>query len=296
MNVAAKACVLRRSRARVSANLTIRPDSTNSSWPSPTVRAALPGPELPRHSRLRHRPQHPLRKTAETVDAARHGRINRAKRHDLVDLRALFEGENIGITRLASLGNKLNVDETDILPALLEHEPTRIVFMYLEGIRHGRALFDIAQNSPKPIVLFKGNISPVAARIARSQRERPQRDARCRSRGQPIGHHFGQPLCRLRVDRGFVLAAAHGREQFGDFRRLGRHGRYRGRLGYRTSFDLVPLREETGTAIEGKFRGGYLKIANPVDIGDFFDVRGTLEMIELSSPTPVDGMLSACST
>lgn len=204
-----------------------------------------------------------------------------------------LRGENIGITRLASLGNKLNVDETDILPALLAHEPTKIVFMYLEGIRRGRALFDIARNSSKPIVLFKGNISPVAARIARSHsasvlNETKVADAAAQQSGMISVKHFAD--CALIADA-FLLPPMGGNNLV-IFGGSGGMGVIAADWAYRTGFDLVPLRKETCSAIEGKLRGGYLKIANPVDIGDFFDVRGTLEMIELIIADPsVDGML-----
>ena len=204
-----------------------------------------------------------------------------------------MRAENIGITRLASLGNKLNVDETDILPVLLEHDATKIVFMYLEGIRRGRALFDVAKDSPKPIVLFKGNISPVAARIARSHsasvlNENRVAEAAANQAGIISVNEFAD--CAL-VANSFLLPPMRGNNLviFGGSGGMGVIG---ADWAYRTGFDLVPLPEATAGAIEGKLRGGYLKIANPVDIGDFFDVRGSLEMIEiiLADPT-VDGML-----
>lgn len=204
-----------------------------------------------------------------------------------------LRGENIGITRLASLGNKLNVDETDILPAILDYEPTKIVFMYLEGIRRGRKLFEIASNSSKPIVLFKGNISPVAARIARSHsasvlNESRVADAAARQAGMISVNKFAD--CALVADA-FLLPPMKG-NNLCIFGGSGGMGVIAADWAYRTGFDLPALPEATCTAIEGKLRGGYLKIANPVDIGDYFDVRGTLEMIELILADPgIDGML-----
>ena len=204
-----------------------------------------------------------------------------------------LRAENIGITRLASLGNKLNVDETDILTAMLEHDSTKIVFLYLEGIRRGRALFEIASDSLKPIVLLKGNISPAAARIARSHsasvlNESRVADAAARQAGIISVTQFAD--CALVADA-FLLPPMRGKNLviFGGSGGMGVIG---ADWAFRLGFNLIPLPEATATAIEGKLRGGYLKIANPVDIGDFFDVRGTLEMIEivLADPT-VDGML-----
>jgi acyl-CoA synthetase (NDP forming) len=204
-----------------------------------------------------------------------------------------LKAENIGITRLASLGNKLNVDESDLLPVFLEHDATKIVFMYLEGIRRGRALFDVAKNSPKPIVLFKGNISPVAARIARSHsasvlNETKVADAAARQAGMISVQQFAD--CAL-VANAFLLPPMLG-ERLVIFGGSGGMGVIGADWAYRAGFELVPLPEATSAGIEARLRGDYLKIANPVDIGDFFDVRGTLAMIEsiISDPV-VDGML-----
>jgi acyl-CoA synthetase (NDP forming) len=204
-----------------------------------------------------------------------------------------LKAENVGITRLASLGNKLNVDESDLLPVFLAHETTKIVFMYLEGIRRGRALFDVANGSPKPIVLFKGNISPAAARIARSHsasvlNATQVADAAARQAGMISVQQFAD--CAL-VANAFLLPPMHG-DRLVIFGGSGGMGVIGADWAYRTGFDLVPLPEATAAGIEARLRGDYLKIANPVDIGDFFDVRGTLAMIEsIVSDPVVDGML-----
>ena len=77
-------------------------------------------------------------------------------------------GEYLGLNKFASIGNKLNTDENDLLEYLLEDEGTKAVFLYLEGIADGRRLMEIGFRSHKPIIAHKSNTNEASMRIARS--------------------------------------------------------------------------------------------------------------------------------
>ncbi len=201
--------------------------------------------------------------------------------------------ENIGLTRLASIGNKLDVDEADLLPAYLNHEPTKMIFMYLEGIRQGRKLFEIAREATKPIVLLKGNISPTTATIARSHsasvlNEQRIADAAAKQAGIIQITQFAESQLAAKA---FLLPPMNGNNLviFGGSGGMAVVG---ADWAYRAKFDLVPLPEKTAQSIESRLAGGYIKIGNPVDLGDFFDMSTTLEMIDETLAVPsVDGMV-----
>jgi acetyltransferase len=74
--------------------------------------------------------------------------------------------ENIGLQKITSIGNKLMIDENDVLEYLLDDEATDAVGIYLEDIKNGRRLMSLASVAKKPIVLLKGNASPAAQEIA----------------------------------------------------------------------------------------------------------------------------------
>ncbi|MDT8272003.1 MAG: CoA-binding protein [Desulfomonilia bacterium] len=69
-----------------------------------------------------------------------------------------FLRRKIGISRLISTGNEADLSSEDILEYLETDEKTRIICMYLEGLRQPRRFFDAARRiSPKkPLVLIKG--------------------------------------------------------------------------------------------------------------------------------------------
>ena len=70
--------------------------------------------------------------------------------------------------KFAATGNKLQLDEADFLDYFIQDAKTDIISLYLEGFKRGRAFFDLARESEKPIVLQKSNRSPVSAKIAQS--------------------------------------------------------------------------------------------------------------------------------
>ena len=77
-------------------------------------------------------------------------------------------GEHLGFNKFASVGNKLDTDENDLLEYFLEDKGTETIFLYLEGIADGRRLMEIASRSKKPILVHKSNTSEASTRIASS--------------------------------------------------------------------------------------------------------------------------------
>jgi len=71
-----------------------------------------------------------------------------------------------GISKVASIGNKLDVNELDLLEYLIQDPETKIIALYLESFSDGRRLFEVARHSVKPIIAFKSNISDKDSQIA----------------------------------------------------------------------------------------------------------------------------------
>lgn len=76
--------------------------------------------------------------------------------------------ERIGVSKVASIGNKLDVDEVDLLQYYLEDPETKIIFLYLEGFSRARDFVALAKDSDKPIIIQKSNRSIQTQGIARS--------------------------------------------------------------------------------------------------------------------------------
>ena len=72
------------------------------------------------------------------------------------------------ILKVISVGNKLNVDELELLEYLIKDPETTIIVLYLESFTDGRKLYEMARTSPKPIIVFKSNISGKPSALALS--------------------------------------------------------------------------------------------------------------------------------
>lgn len=66
-------------------------------------------------------------------------------------------GQGFGLSRLVSLGNQADVCETDVLEPVADDEQTRVVTLYLEGVRDGRRFVEIAGrvSRRKPLIALK---------------------------------------------------------------------------------------------------------------------------------------------
>jgi len=73
-----------------------------------------------------------------------------------------------GFSKVCSLGNKVDVNECDVLPYLIHDPATEAVGLYLESFADGRRFMKICRESDKPVVVLKGGKSPEGSRAALS--------------------------------------------------------------------------------------------------------------------------------
>ena len=78
--------------------------------------------------------------------------------------------ENLGLSTIVSLGNKCDIDEADLLEYLIDHEPTKIIFLYIEGVKNGERFLKVLRQTTarKPVVVIKSGRSKRGAMAAAS--------------------------------------------------------------------------------------------------------------------------------
>jgi len=82
--------------------------------------------------------------------------------------------QGIGFSAVISMGNKVDLNEVDILKMLAEHEQTKVIVMYLEDLGNGQEFLKICKqitrlNSvKKPVLVLKSGRSPEGAKAAMS--------------------------------------------------------------------------------------------------------------------------------
>jgi acetyltransferase len=193
----------------------------------------------------------------------------------------VLASENLGLSKFASLGNKLDVDECDLLEYLVDDADTDIVVMYLEGIADGRRLMDIARRSAKPILVHKSNIGQLAREIAASHTASLSGDdavvsaalaqvgmARFDDATTLVNYLKMLPLPRLRGDRLAVVS------------RSGGHAVIAADACEQEGFRLARFPEAFLREIEKHFRASVIRLTNPLDLGDLFDFDVYLRIVE----------------
>lgn len=70
----------------------------------------------------------------------------------------LMARQGFGMAKFVSYGNGAVIDETDLLAYLANDDKTRIIVLYIEGIRRGRKFFETLKEVTKkrPVVVLKG--------------------------------------------------------------------------------------------------------------------------------------------
>ena len=78
--------------------------------------------------------------------------------------------QGIGFSKVISMGNKVDMDENDILELLSEDTETKVIVMYLEDIHDGRRFMEIAKkitvNIQKPIIVLKAGRTAEGAKAS----------------------------------------------------------------------------------------------------------------------------------
>lgn len=88
-----------------------------------------------------------------------------------LDIAMLAREVGLGVSRFASLGNQADVTLTDLVRSFAAHEQTRMIALYCEDFRDGRAFLRAVQEAvetDKPVVLLAAGGSAASARAAAS--------------------------------------------------------------------------------------------------------------------------------
>ncbi len=80
----------------------------------------------------------------------------------------LMANKTLELAKVCSIGNKSDVEETELLEYLLSDPATKVIALYLESFIHGRRFFELTASSDKPIVMLKGGKTSLGAEASAS--------------------------------------------------------------------------------------------------------------------------------
>ncbi len=231
----------------------------------------------------------PLRRTARSGD------ISMISQSGGVGMSVLnlMANEGLGLNKFVSAGNMLNIQTEELLEYFIEDPGTQYILLYLEGIHDGRKLMEVARRSPKPIVAFKSNIGQFGKSIASSHTASLSSndrvvDAAFRQSGivrvndaTTLGNDL--KILRLPPMRGKNLAIIS---------RSGGHAVIAADACEMSGFSLAHFPQEFLEEIQRHFRASVIKLTNPLDLGDLFDLEIYLKIIDRTlAQKEVDGIV-----
>ena len=76
--------------------------------------------------------------------------------------------QKIGFSKTITLGNKVDVDEIDMLEYLENDTNTNVITVYLEGVKRGPKLVEILRKLTKPVLILKNGRSEIGSKAVLS--------------------------------------------------------------------------------------------------------------------------------
>jgi len=205
----------------------------------------------------------------------------------------LMANEGVGLNKFVSVGNMLDINAEDLLDYLINDEGTGLIFMYLESLRDGRKLMEIARKSSKPILIFKSNIGKYGQNIAQSH------TASLTSDDKVVDAAFSQAgIIRVRDAttlgnylKILRLPAMQGKN-LAVISRSGGHAVMAADACELAGFNLAQFPETFLREIEKHFRASVIRLSNPLDLGDLFEFNVYAQIIEQTTQLEnVDGVV-----
>jgi acetyltransferase len=198
------------------------------------------------------------------------------------DTSMLCSVERVGLNKLASIGNKLNLNENDFLQYLIGDAGTKVIGMYLENFSDGRRLMELAAGTDKPIVLVKGNRGQGSREIAHFHTtalagDDETADAAMAQAGIHRVRNLREMIDGLKI---FSLPPLAG-PSLAVITRSGGHGVLAADGVERYGFKLARFPEALVDKI-GENKRHLIRLTNPLDVGDIYDMStypGIVEMM-----------------
>jgi 3-hydroxypropionyl-CoA synthetase (ADP-forming) len=108
--------------------------------------------------------------THERMRRPRKGPVAMMSQSGTVGLAFLEAADDVGVSKFVSYGNRIDVDEADLLDYLANDSATKVIVCYVEGFGCGRKFLETARrvSAQKPIVAYKAGRSQEASKVAAS--------------------------------------------------------------------------------------------------------------------------------
>jgi len=80
----------------------------------------------------------------------------------------LANNEFVGISKIIGVGNKIDIDDDDLIDYFAQDPDTKVVGLYIEAVKDGRAFMNSIKKCKKPVLVVKAGRTEAGARAAAS--------------------------------------------------------------------------------------------------------------------------------
>ncbi|MDY0162263.1 acetate--CoA ligase family protein [Desulfobotulus sp.] len=184
-----------------------------------------------------------------------------------------LRNENVGLAKFASIGNKLDITEIEILEYLGRDPDTRVIGMYLESVVDGRALVEAARKIEKPILIYKSSVTKAGQKAAMSHTaalasDESVMDSAFKEAGIIRLHHFNDFIDAAKA---FDLPPLRGNRMM-IMSPIGGGCVIMADNCEKNGFSMADPGEAFYDDMQKKGNAGIIKFSNPLDLGDVYDM------------------------
>jgi acetyl coenzyme A synthetase (ADP forming)-like protein len=191
-----------------------------------------------------------------------------------------------GISKIVGLGNKCDVDDAEVLEYLAEDKDTRVIAIYMEGVKEGRKLFEVFKKvaKKKPIIVLKSGRSPAGTKASLSHTgslavKDEIFDAVCKQTG--VIRISGDLEELLDITKAFALQPLPRGNKVAIITVSGAGGVMAADECAKHGLELATLSDETLSRIRSRMPP-WAVVNNPVDVEPLFEVVGPEESIRIA--------------
>lgn len=208
-----------------------------------------------------------------------------------LELALIADEAGVGFSRFVSVGNQADLAATELIQSLAAHDATRVIAVYAEEFRDGRALADAASQAleaGKPVILLTVGSSRAGSRAARSHTgalvsASVAVDAACRASGMLRVH---TPRQMIELAQGLLMPHAPRGRKVAIVGDGGGHVALAADLATERDMELPLLTDELASQVGATLPPG-APTRNPVDLAgggeqDLFNFERVVRTVALS--------------
>ncbi len=203
-----------------------------------------------------------------------------------------FMSDVVKAAKIVSIGNKSDIDESDMIEYFNTDEKTKVICMYMENIKDGRKFIKVARKVTKPILVFKVGKTSEGVRAAQSHTAgMANNDLIFENACKQAGVIRVNSISELHsLPKIFTHMPPLKGKRIAMFTNSGAFGGITADLLIQSGLEMAKLSLKTQERLSRT--GQIFNVTNPIDLGPALSMQTFLEIFDiLLSSDEVDGLL-----